>query len=333
MTESIKIDGRMGEGGGQILRSALTLSMLFQIPFEIDHIRGKRSKPGLMRQHLTCVMAAKEICQAQVQGDELGSSRLVFSPGQVSPGQYDFKIGTAGSTTLVFQTILLPLLFANEQSEVTFCGGTHNPLAPSLSFLKDSFLPLLVEMGGKVEIEEETWGFMPAGGGLWKALIVPSRLQPIYKTKRSKIKQASVTAYLSGVPRHVGERELTAFAPTDLEVSDRTIMQCESCCAGNLLQAKLEFEDSTIALDTLGRTRLSAERVAMYLNETVDSYMSSDAVLDEHLTDQMMLPMVMAEGGAFSCETFSLHASTNRDIIKLFTGKDICMENSLMQLS
>src|SRR5689334_333662 len=175
----LKLDGSVGEGGGQILRTALALSALTGQPFEIEKIRAKRRKPGLLRQHLTAVRAATALCQAQVEGDSLGSMTLRFVPGDVKPGEYAFAIGTAGSATLVLQTVLPPLLLASRPSKITIEGGTHNPLAPPVDFLDRSFLPLVRRMGPRVRVQLERWGFYPAGGGRISVEIEPvQRLQP-----------------------------------------------------------------------------------------------------------------------------------------------------------
>src|SRR5262245_16981794 len=144
----LTIDGSRGEGGGQILRTALALSLITQTPFHMHAIRSKRKKPGLLRQHLTCVQAAARISGAEVEGDELGSTELTFRPGPPRGGSYHFAIGTAGSTTLVLQSLLWGLLFADAPSDLVIEGGTHNPLAPPFDFLERTFLPLLAKMGG-----------------------------------------------------------------------------------------------------------------------------------------------------------------------------------------
>ena len=165
MNKSIEIDGSFGEGGGQILRSSLTLSMITGRAFRIKNIRAGRAKPGLMRQHLTCVRAAAEMSGARVKGAEIGSQSLVFEPGAIKGGVYDFSIGTAGSTMLVLQTVLPALLMADAKSSVTLRGGTHNMNAPPYDFIEKAFFPVLRQMGAQVEASLKTYGFHPAGGG------------------------------------------------------------------------------------------------------------------------------------------------------------------------
>jgi len=171
----LTIDGSMGEGGGQVLRSSLAYSLLTSTPFRVTNIRAKRARPGLMRQHLVAVNAATQIGDGEVSGAELGSTELVFRPKGIRSGDYTFSIGGAGSTTLVFQTILFPLMLgAKEPSVVTFEGGTHNPMAPPVPFLERAFLPVLARMGGRVDVTFERYGFYPAGGGRWTATIYPA---------------------------------------------------------------------------------------------------------------------------------------------------------------
>ncbi len=331
--ETIEIDGRMGEGGGQILRSALTLSMLCGKAVEMHHIRGKRPKPGLMRQHLTCVNAAREICQGRIEGAGLGSQQLRFIPGAIKGGDYRFDVGSAGSTTLVFETILLPLLLASDTSTVAFLGGTHNPMAPPLTYIKRSFLPLLRDMGAQVEINTERWGFMPVGGGKWQALIKPSQWHPIEKLERGDLVHSTLTAYEVGLPNRVAEREVKAYEKqSSIAVNDVRIRQPKAGSPGNLLAIDLQFENSSICLTELGRPRITSERVAADLRRQVELYLESGTVLDEHLADQMMLPMAMAGGGKFSCGELSQHAETNREVIRMFTGARINLDQGILRL-
>jgi len=205
----LTIDGSFGEGGGQILRSSLALSMMTGRPFRIEKIRSRRSKPGLMRQHLTAVRAAVEVCSAEASGAEIGSACVEFTPGPVCGGTYSFGIGTAGSTTLVLQTVLLPLTLASEPSRITLDGGTHNPFAPPFDFLEKAYLPLVQRMGPKVRIHLERPGFYPAGGGRIVVDIEPtSQLEPIELTERGPLVARRACAHLANLPHHVAQREL-----------------------------------------------------------------------------------------------------------------------------
>lgn len=205
----IQIDGSQGEGGGQILRTALGLSLVTGQPFRMERIRAGRQKPGLLRQHLTAVEAAKPVGCAEVAGAQLGSQVLEFRPGAVTPGNYRFAVGTAGSATLVLQTVLPALLTAKGPSTLTLEGGTHNPMAPPFDFLARSFLPLIQSMGPSVELELKRPGFFPAGGGLFHVRIEPvKRLAALDLGERGAIRGRRARAWLSKLPAAIAEREL-----------------------------------------------------------------------------------------------------------------------------
>ena len=318
----IEINGALGEGGGQILRTALTLSLLTQTPIIIKNIRAKRPKPGLMRQHLACVKAAVAICDGQALGAELHSTELVFNPAPVRPGQYRFEIGSAGSTTLVFQTILLPLLLAEGESRVSFNGGTHNPLAPSLTEIKRGFIPILKRMGASLDITTEQWGFAPFGGGQWGATLYPSKLRSIDLSDRGELISSHVRCYISAVRHSVAERELSAYAEDcPVKIDDSDVRFPQSVSPGNVLAHHLTFENSTVCLSRLGDKRRSAENIAKQLNEQCRGFIASGAAVCEHLADQLMLPMWVAGGGRLTTSKLSRHSQTNIDIIKRITGK------------
>src|SRR5262245_17123758 len=208
----IFIDGSEGEGGGQILRSSLALSICTQQPFRIENIRPNREKPGLMRQHLTAVKAAAEICGADVDGADAGSRALTFRPGTLRAGHYSFAIGTAGSCTLVLQTVLPALLTAAAESCVHITGGTHNRASPPFDFLSRSFLPLLARMGAQVELELLRHGFYPRGGGEIRARIRPGAgLTPLSLTSRGRLISVQAEAYVAALPLHVAQRELSVI--------------------------------------------------------------------------------------------------------------------------
>src|SRR5215210_615466 len=209
----LELDGSQGEGGGQILRSSLALSMVTGTAVRIRNVRARRSKPGLMRQHLVAVQAAARIGGAQVTGAEIGSSMLTFIPGEVKPGEHVLSVGSAGSTTLVLQTVLPALLCAAEPSLLVLEGGTHNPLAPPFEFLDRAYLPLLNRMGPRVQAELERPGFYPAGGGRIVVSIEPAaRLSGFELLERGEVRQRTATAIVSRLPRHIAERELQEVA-------------------------------------------------------------------------------------------------------------------------
>ncbi|RTL38988.1 MAG: RNA 3'-phosphate cyclase, partial [Rhodocyclaceae bacterium] len=206
----IEIDGAAGEGGGQILRTALALSMCTGQPFTLTRIRAGRAKPGLMRQHLTCVNAAAEVCAAEVDGAELNAQSLRFTPGQVRAGDYHFNVGTAGSCTLVLQTVWPALLMADAPSRLKLGGGTHNPMAPPFHFLARSYAPLMRRLGANAELNLRRLGFYPAGGGEIEVTIWPAgdTLQPFDLDGRGARLEGYAECFVPALPRSVARREL-----------------------------------------------------------------------------------------------------------------------------
>ncbi len=317
----ITIDGSFGEGGGQILRSSLALSIVTGSPFRIENIRANRKKPGLMRQHLTAVRAAMEISLARVVGDEIGSTELEFVPGEVVGGNYTFSIGTAGSTTLVLQTVLLPLVLANAPSCIVLEGGTHNPLAPPFDFLVRAYLPLLKRMGVNVEAGLERAGFFPAGGGRAIVRIEPAPvLKRIDIADRGRLKRRCAMAVVSKLSRSIGERELK-IVQRHLGWGDEELGVVEverSVGPGNIVTIEVEYENVTEMFTGFGEVGRSAEAVAHDAVQQCQRYLKSDAPVGEYLTDQLMLPMAIAGSGSFRSTGLSLHAQTHVELIQKF---------------
>jgi RNA 3'-terminal phosphate cyclase (ATP) len=221
-TTTIQIDGSQGEGGGQILRTALSLAVITGQAIQIKNIRAKRKTPGLMRQHLTAVNAA-----VAISGAEVGSTELSFKPGKVQGGNYNFNIGTAGSCTLVLQTVLPALLMAEQESRLVITGGTHNTMSPPFHFLQRAFIPLLKRMGVEVELQLNRFGFYPAGGGEITATIKPStRLMPLHLVSRGERVKAYAESYFAGLPAHIAEREL-AVVKQKLAWADEQLLMRE----------------------------------------------------------------------------------------------------------
>ena len=222
----VRIDGSKGEGGGQVLRTSLALSLVTGTPFQMVNIRAGRSKPGLLRQHLTAVNAATEVGEAEVTGAQLGSRELTFRPRALRSGGYHFAVGSAGSATLVLQTVLPALMVASGPSTLMLEGGTHNPAAPPFDFLAKAYLPLLRRMGPSVEATLDRPGFFPAGGGKFRVLVQPAPLQPLELMERGAVLRKQATAVISQVAFDVAKRELDAvgkvlkWAPEELRVEE-----------------------------------------------------------------------------------------------------------------
>lgn len=317
----IEIDGSQGEGGGQILRTALALSICTGQPFTITQIRARRSKPGLLRQHLTAVQAAQAICGAGMQGATPGSQELSFAPGQVRGGDYRFAIGTAGSSTLVLQAILPPLLQADTPSTITLSGGTHNPYAPPFDFLQRAFLPLLEHMGVKVELTLNRYGFYPSGGGEFSARIEPCpHLQALDLSERGRRLDGYAEAYIAALPLHIAERELAVvgkrlgWGTEKLHIrglpNDRG--------PGNALLLTLRHTHVTEVFTGFGERGVTAENIAKKICAEALHYLASDAAVGEHLADQLILPLALSGRGSFTTVKPSQHLLTNIAIIQRF---------------
>jgi RNA 3'-terminal phosphate cyclase (ATP) len=322
----IHIDGSQGEGGGQILRSSLALSMALGEPFEITGIRANRPKPGLMRQHLTAVEAAAAICSARVEGASPGSPRLVFEPGAVRGGSFRFSVGTAGSTTLVLQAVLPALLFTGERSELVIEGGTHARWAPTFDYFERAMLPLLSRLGGGVTGRLESHGFYPAGGGRIRVEIgAGTAARALRLEDRGEVRTCRAAVVLAKLPPVIARRELERVRERlGWEVDPQGVRQCERALSpGNVVLLEVESEHVTEVFSAIGEQGKPSERVADEVIDEVRAYLASDAPAGPYTADQLMVPMAVAcarGAGACSLRTpaFTGHASTNAEVIEAF---------------
>jgi len=329
MSNRLYIDGSFGEGGGQILRSSLSLSMITGIRFKMKNIRAGRQKPGLMRQHLTCVKAAAEVCGAEIAGAEIGSQDLSFNPSTIKGGDYNFAIGTAGSTMLVLQTILPALLMADKKSSVVLHGGTHNINAPTYDFIEQSFVPILKKMGAKINCVIEKYGFYPTGGGEVVFEIEPlTQLKEIMLMERKGKSHHSAEALVANLPADIATRELTKISEMmDWDPEHLNIRQIKgSTSSGNVVIIKIDHDEVTEMITSFGKFGLKAEKVAEQTCKRAQAFLASDAVIGEHLADQILLPMALAGAGKFKTSKPSLHTKTNIEVIQKFLPCDIDME-------
>lgn len=318
----VTIDGSFGEGGGQILRSSLALSLVTGQPFRLEKIRAGRRNPGLLRQHLTALKAATEIGQADVTGDSMGSQQLTFTPGTVKAGAYAFAVGTAGSATLVLQTVLPALLVgAGETTMLTLEGGTHNPFAPPFDFLVNAFLPIINRMGAGVTARIERYGFYPAGGGKFVVSINPAaQLRPLELIERGAITHKAARAIVSYLPFDIAERELSLIArKLDLPgeaLHGETIKTSPG--PGNVVTVELTSQHVTEVFTSFGERGVSAKAVANSVVKEAREYIAAEVVAGEHLADQLLLPFALAGGGAFTTMPLSKHSTTNIEVIQKF---------------
>jgi RNA 3'-terminal phosphate cyclase (ATP) len=326
----VTIDGSFGEGGGQILRTALSLSLATGTPFRIENIRAGRKNPGLLRQHLTAALAAADIGAAEVEGATLGSSALTFAPKSVRGGEYHFAVGTAGSGTLVFQTILPALMRASTPTRVVIEGGTHNHAAPPFDFLDRTLMPLVRRMGATVSLKLERYGFYPAGGGRFIAEIEPcGALKPIEIGVRGEIRSKRATAIVANLSPRIGAREVERVAGLMSLTSDGIVkLTKDSTGPGNIVFIEIESDHVTEVFSSFGRLGVPSERVAEEAVREAREYLVSRAVAGEHLTDQLLLPMALAGGGSFTAIKLSRHARTNQAVISKFLPVDFEVENA-----
>ncbi|NVB82091.1 MAG: RNA 3'-terminal phosphate cyclase [Kofleriaceae bacterium] len=327
----VDIDGSRGEGGGQILRTSLSLAIVTGRKLRMRKIRAGRKRPGLQRQHLACVEAAAKLCCAQTTPLEVGASELVFTPGTAWAPAFSVDIGTAGSTTLVVQTVLVPALAAPHPVRVTITGGTHNPLCPPFDFLERVFLPPLRAMGADVTVTLEKHGFLPNGGGRVVVETRPSKLKPIELVQAGKIVARRATAMCASLPRHIGDREL-AVAQERLDNPTCELLEFPKDGPHNLFMVEVELESGARELVTShGRKGYPAEDVADDALDDLEDYLEAGVPVGEHLADQLLLPMAIAGGGKFrTLAPLSQHATTNIDTIREFLDVPIRVETTGM---
>jgi RNA 3'-terminal phosphate cyclase (ATP) len=312
------VDGSRGEGGGQVLRSSLALCLVTGSVLRIERIRAGRKRPGLMRQHLTAVRAAAAVGCAEVHGDRLGSTSLELRPQRIRAGDYHFAVGTAGSATLVLQTVLPALLRAASPSTLSLEGGTHNPAAPTFDFLEHSFAPALRRIGARVELELERPGFYPAGGGRMKVRVFPqTEHRPLELLEPGPIQQRQTVATVAAVPRHVAERELKVVS--DELGFTRAELRCQvlppDVGPGNVLSVRIGLPSLCVMFVGFGEKRRRAEQVAMQVVSNVKQWLECRVPVEEHLADQLLLPIALSAGGRFRTTRPSLHTRTHLELL------------------
>ncbi len=309
----ITIDGSHGEGGGQIIRTALTLSAITRKKVEITDIRASRKPPGLKMQHLTAVKAVRSICRGTLEGAEEGSRRLVFEPGKIVGGRYDFNIGTAGCVTLVAQTVLPILLIADKKSVVRITGGTHVMKSPGYDYFENVFIPAINFMGAKAKSRMLKSGYYPKGGGEIELKVEPSELKGREKWPREEHIRALIR--IANLPVSIAMREKKVLLEHDIE--DISIREEEAFSPGNAVTLWKGLRGSYIP----GEKGKRAETVAQ---EAVDKLASETGDLDKHLADQILIYAILSEGKTrFKTSEITTHFRTNTDIISHFTERKI----------
>jgi len=332
------IDGSMGEGGGQILRTSLALSCITGKHLHIENIRAARRKPGLARQHLSCVQAACQISQGRSEGAALGSQVLDFAPGPVRSGDFSFDIGTAGSASLVAQTVLPALFLADKPSTVTVAGGTHNPWAPPFDFLAETFLPAIATAGFDADCRLVKNGFFPAGGGEISFTIQPWQESTETKIELTAVKrltpnikqminlcepieepQIHARIYTARLPAHIAHRQEKLLCQSGLRIrSFEHIDVTDSDGPGNCIMLRLCTCRRTTVFTAFGAKGKPSEKVVTEVARLARSFISSSAAIDHFLADQLLIYMAIAEAGSFTTNELSTHLTTNIETIKKF---------------
>ena len=319
------IDGSQGEGGGQIVRTSLALSVLLGAELTLFNIRAGRSKPGLQAQHLTAVRAAAAVSRAEVEGGTIGSTAIRFAPTGLYPGHYLFDVaelrGSAGSVSLVFQTVLLPLALAGAPSTLTLRGGTHVPWSPPADFVSRIFLRALAPMGLEASLELRQAGYYPPGGGLLEASIQPAAaLRPLDLTQRGPLQRLTAFVRASNLPAHVAERmarRMTDRLPARKLHVDSEAVTARSPGAWCLLVA--EYKSAIAGFSGVGELRKPAEKVADEAIDAYETFERSGAAVDRHLADQLLLPLSLATGSShFTTDAITEHLLTNAAVIRQF---------------
>jgi RNA 3'-terminal phosphate cyclase (ATP) len=321
----LTIDGSQGEGGGQVLRTALALSAIRGVPVEIRAIRARRKTPGLQAQHLTAVNALAKISGAQVDGAHLGSQRVVLSPGPIRPGEYRFDVGTAGSTALVLQAVLLPLALAGSPSRITLTGGTHVPWSPAADYMQEVCFPALADMGVQARLDVCRWGFYPKGGG---RIVVEveggAALRPTMLVHRGGPSRLHGVSAVANLPRGIAERQRDralrrlAAEGHDAEIA---VTESESPGTGSFLILVVEVGGTRAGFSALGERGKPAERVADEAVNGLLEFLKVEAGCDPHLADQLILPMALAHGTSrLTTSRVTRHLLTTVQIVQQILG-------------
>jgi RNA 3'-terminal phosphate cyclase (ATP) len=333
----LRIDGDYGEGGGQILRTALSLSCVLKRPVEIVNIRKGRKVPGLQPQHLTAANACQRISSAQTEGNALGSTSLRFSPGETKGGEFAFDVaekkGSAGSTSLVLQTLFLPLSLCESASSVRVLGGTHVAWSPPFHYLQQVFASVIEKMGAKMNLRIHKWGWYPKGGGEVTCSIQPAaRFSGLQLIDRGKLIRLSGISAVSNLPDSIAERQrnqaMNVLKPKRFSPQIE-LVQAPSMGQGTFLFLRAEFENTVAGFGALGERGKRAEKVADEACDDFLRFMRGDAAVDPHLADQLIPYLALAkEPSTFTVSTITKHLLTNIWVVKQFLQTRVSVEGA-----
>lgn len=326
----VEIDGSYGEGGGQILRTALAFSAILNRPVKITRIRAGRKSPGLQPQHLKSIEALATITNAITDGVQIGSEAITFIPKKIVPGDYEFDIGTAGSVTLLLQALLLPLSFSESSSHLVLTGGTHVEWSPPFHYLSEVLFPALASMGIKAKADMKKWGWYPRGGGRIVIEIHPaSGIKPVTLTHRGVLKRVYGISAISNLPNHVAERQRDRAlkrveGELNLEGKIEVRSEMPSMGQGSFLFLVVESERVRAGFSALGRKGKRAEEVADEAVDSLKEYLESGSCIDPHLSDQLVPFMAFAKGASsFTTAKITEHLLTNLWVIEQFLNLSV----------
>jgi len=336
---TIHIDGSLGEGGGQVLRTSLALSALTAQPVQISNIRARRRNPGLAPQHLAGVKALARVCAAEVKGASINSSRVDFAPGAPpQAGKYVFDIstlagqGSAGAVTLLLQTLLWPLLYAEGESRLTLRGGTHVAWSPPVDYVRDVLLPTLATMGVDVTCELTAWGFYPVGGGELQVTIQPvtEPLRPLVLTDRGELVKVTGVGVAAELPAHIAQRisnratNVLRQARLSATITPERV-RSSGPGAGIFLTAA--YTQSRAGFSALGKQGKPSDAVADEACEALLTHHIDGAPVDPHLADQLLVLLALADGkSVFRTSQITQHLFTNADVIRAFIDAEIAVD-------
>lgn len=333
----IEIDGTFGEGGGQILRSSLVLSVLTGQPLHIRHIRARRDTPGLRPQHLAAVLAMGKISQANLEGARLTSQELIFNPAKIHPGRYQFDIQTAGALSLVLQTIFMPLSFTTGSSQITLTGGTHVPWSPTFHDLLEAWLPLVTALGFRLHLDLVQAGFYPRGGGKVRLKILPAHnLHPFRCLSRGELIRIQGLSGVANLPDDIAKRQkhqaLRRLQELCRETKIKT-MRLPSPVKGTFILLRAFFSNcGSACFSALGAPGKPAERVADEAVNQMLMFLKTAGTVDHYLADQLLLPLSVIKGeSTYKTNVITEHLLTNAYILRSFLDVDILINGEVNQ--
>jgi RNA 3'-terminal phosphate cyclase (ATP) len=317
---TIQIDGSFGEGGGQIIRTALALSAITKKSLLIYNIRAKREKPGLQPQHLTACMAVRSVCRGILEGATLHSNEIKFIPGEIIGGEYEFDIGTAGAITMVAQTLIPILLHAKKTSLIRIIGGTHVRKSPSYDYFANVFLPAIQQLGARVSAKLIRPGFFPQGGGVVEIDIKPTELHGCQNWDVKALPQAIIR--LANLPRDIANREKQILLENN--ITNISVSEDEAFSPGNAITIWQGFKGAYIP----GERGKRAETVA---TEVVTAFKSETKQVDTFLADQLLIYAALAKGKtSYTISHISEHARTNAYVIRKFIPREIQLDEQIV---